>query len=162
MRFSGFVLGVFLVVGQAQADPGIAMLETIEGEVFVNMGKGFQVAKPEMSLAEGDRLLVRENAAAVLSFAADGCFETLREPGLYTVKKEPCVAGETRVARGAFNGTLVTSNATATIAPIAGVGAAAGAAIPTTGVIAGAGFVGIVGATFVATTYFDRKPVSAD
>jgi hypothetical protein len=143
----------------------------------VNVGKGFQVAKPEMSLAEGDRLLVRENAAAVLSFAADDCFETLREPGLYIVKKKPCVAGETRVEQGAFNGKLSTSNAAIAVAPIAGAGAAAGAgagaaagagavaagaAIPSGGLIASAGFVGTVGAAYVATTYFFPRPVSAD
>jgi hypothetical protein len=167
MRFSGFVLGVFLVVGQAQADPGIAMLETIEGEVFVNSGKGFQIAKPEMSLAEGNRLLVRENAAAILSFAADGCFQSLREPGLYIVKKESCVAGETRVERGAFNGKPATSNTGIAVTPIAGAGAAAGAAaagaaIPSGSIIASAGFAGTVGAAYVATTYFLRRPVSAD
>jgi hypothetical protein len=157
MRVCGLFLAGCVMIGQAHAAPGIAMLETVEGDVFINAGAGFEVAKGEMSLAEGDTLLVKENSGVVLNFASSGCFQSMREPGLYVIKNQPCVPGESRV---------VTSNLTASTAPqiaaLAPGATIATPALPSGTVMASLGIAGAIGAAFVASTFLLSDPVSAD
>jgi uncharacterized protein (DUF2126 family) len=85
MKFaSGIVLSLGLLTAVAQAE-SIATLSHIQGEVLVNTGKGFAAVQSmgQVPLKRGDKILVREQGVASVSFPE--CAVTFDKPTVFTV-----------------------------------------------------------------------------
>jgi hypothetical protein len=68
-----------------------ANLSDVSGEVLVNTGEGYVAVAAEqpVTLKPGDKILVRENSFATVSF--EKCAVALSQPTVFTVtKKQPC------------------------------------------------------------------------
>jgi hypothetical protein len=79
------------------AEPAV-QLEVMAGKVLKQSAAGFTKAKSGTPLKAGDRLMLREGAAAILNAAESGCFVSLREAGLYVVPDlANCTPGQTQV-----------------------------------------------------------------
>jgi microcystin-dependent protein len=93
MKFaSGIVLSLGLLTAVAHAE-SFATLSHIQGEVLVNTGKGFAAVESmgQVPLKRGDKVLVREQGVASLSFP--DCAVTFDKPTVFTVTdKAPCTA----------------------------------------------------------------------
>jgi hypothetical protein len=93
MKFvSGIVLSLGLLTAVAHAE-SVATLSHIQGEVLVNTGKGFAAvqAMSQVPLKRGDKVLVREQGVASLSFP--DCAVTFDKPTVFTVSDQaPCTS----------------------------------------------------------------------
>jgi hypothetical protein len=81
------VSSMFVAATAVQA----ANLSNVSGEVLVNTGKGFVavVENQAVTLKPGDKILVRDNSFATVSFAK--CAVALSQPTVFTVAKSaPC------------------------------------------------------------------------
>ena len=162
MRSVGSLLSVLFLALPAQAGPDVAVLEIKQGEVLINTGHGFRVAESNDPLAQGARVLVRNNTTAVVNYIETGCTQTLAEPGLYVVKQEACVLGESNSFRGMFQNTVTETSRPIAVAPLVPAIAGAGAAGSGANAIVAIGFAGGVAGTFVATEFIFAAPVSED
>ncbi len=127
-----------------------ATISDFSGKVLVNHGKGFVPVTGSEALLAGDKILVGENAFAVVSYA--DCAVSLSSPTVMSVSaKAPCVGGSA-------DATFVQPVADIDpgyVAPVAPLG------LPLPLILLGA--VGTVGVIAVASGVLDDdKPVSAE
>lgn len=67
------------------AETPFAILKNISGKVLINQGKGFVVAKPQVALKSGDKIMVGEEAAATVVFAEISCILDLAPLAVTTI-----------------------------------------------------------------------------
>lgn len=132
----------------------VATLGEVNGKVLVNTGNGYAVAKPGMSIAQGDRLIALDSSSAKIVYA-DGCITDLKENNLIGVEGKTCTA---KPVNPRSNGTIRLAQA---------IGGTVDAGTPGMGGVGGAGSLAwFPPAAFVtslalgALTEDDDKPIS--
>jgi hypothetical protein len=111
MRYSAIVwaaavLGLSATSALAM-DDGL-QLENVQGRVSVQMPVGFLTAEDGLAVHVGQKIVVRANSSAIISFGRGSCFVSLRKPGIFTVPQlDTCVAGQVMVFDGTFQITPV-------------------------------------------------------
>jgi len=152
------LMAAFFMSGVAVAADRVvvATLGEVNGKVLVNTGNGYAVAKPGMSIAQGDRLIALDSSSAKIVYA-DGCITDLKENNLIGVEGKTCTAkpvnprsnGTIRLAQ-AIGGTVDAGNP--------GVGGTGGADNPSWVLPAVLGTALVIGAMSNGS---DNTPISA-
>jgi hypothetical protein len=88
------------------AAPTVALadvsLEVMQGTILVETKAGLMEADSITFLESGDRVFLKANSSAILSFD-EGCFINLRSPGQYVIPDmSNCEAGQTRILSSNF------------------------------------------------------------
>lgn len=87
LAVAGF--GLCLQAAVFAAEPGsIASIESADGTVMVDHGKGFVTYKPGDSLFENDRIITLDGSKAKIKFA-DGCTSNLKANNMLIIKADP-------------------------------------------------------------------------
>jgi hypothetical protein len=118
-------------------------LQIMQGEVLVDAGFGMTAVSGTVELVEGNRVVLRENSAAMLTYTEQQCFTRLEPAAVVNITADaPCASDSfASVSKGAV---IVPANGVYVPADLAS--APAGS---TSTLIAGGAFIAAVGATFV-------------
>lgn len=142
-------------MGAPQESEPIAQIDRIDGLVMISQGSRYIDAREGMDLRALDRLLVLEDASALLKFS-DGCQMTLDEASLLNIAgPETCASAIEQAATSQLGSTPTSGTTTSAGAGTAGSGAGAagagagaagaGAAAAGGGALAGIGGLGLAG-----------------
>src|SRR5262245_43550042 len=92
-------LSIALAAGLVLAGPALAaslvgQLKDVDGKVYVNRGKGFELARGTTDLFQGDRVMVGEKGSATVSYSRAECDMTLGALSMTTITEDaPCKGG---------------------------------------------------------------------
>ena len=91
--FATFVLGGVVFYGAASWSATGATLEPVQGDLWINHGKGFEQVHSRIEAKVGDSIMVNPGGYAKLTYA-DGC-EAHVKPGAVTTVAQlsPCASG---------------------------------------------------------------------
>jgi hypothetical protein len=91
--FATFVLGGVVFYGAASWAATGATLEPVQGDLWINHGKGFEKVDKRIEAKVGDSIMVNPGGSAKLTYA-DGC-EAKVKPGAVTTiaPLSPCASG---------------------------------------------------------------------
>jgi hypothetical protein len=92
--FTTLALGGALLCGAgAWAATQVATVEPVQGELFINHGKGFEKVASKIEVKVGDSLMVNPNGIAKVTYP-DGCQANVKPGAVTTIAKlSPCASG---------------------------------------------------------------------
>ena len=102
----------------AKSEPLKGSLKQIQGTVLINHGKGYSIARLDMGLKAGDRVLTMDGARAVI-VQADGCVVKLTDNVIFTLESPSTCQGGTKTIRkvGPYYARAIGSEAVTDVAP---------------------------------------------
>ena len=111
-------------ISLAVAEPNFAQVQSVHGKVLINQGKGFVAAFGGVTLKPGDKILVSQQASAVVAYG-NGCEVSVSEAKVLTIAKTaPCPAGAKIASVGSSFATPVAGGSGGGLPPAAiGLGA---------------------------------------
>ena len=120
---------VGIMCSSAIAERNIAQVQTFQGKVLINQGKGFSVAKIGSTLKPGDKILISNESSAIVAYE-NGCQVSISEPKVLTVTKAaPCPAGARIASVGSNFAAPVAGGGGGLPPPVIGIGAFGAVAI---------------------------------
>ena len=131
VRKALFIIGSMgLCVSSVMAEPNFAQMQSVQGKVLINQGKGFVAALSGLALKPGDKILVGMQASAVVTYQ-NGCEVSVSEPKVFKIAKTaPCEAGAKTASVGqSFASPVASSGGGGLPPPVIGVGAFSAVAV---------------------------------
>jgi hypothetical protein len=123
------VVAVGLMCSAAIAEVNVAQVQSFQGKVLINQGKGFSLATKGLTLKPGDKILVSKEASAIVAYS-NGCQVSISEPKVLTVAKAaPCPANAKVASVGSDFATPVAGGGGGLPPPVIGIGAFGAVAI---------------------------------
>ena len=111
-------------ISSAMAEPNFAQIQSVQGKILVNQGRGFVAALGGLALKPGDKIMVGQESSATFKYS-NGCEVSVSEPKILTVAKSaPCIAGDKIASVGSSFATPVAGGGGGgLLPPVIGIGA---------------------------------------
>ncbi len=120
---------VGIMCSSAIAEGNFAQVQTFQGKVLVNQGKGYNLAKIGLTLKPGDKILISNESSAIVAYE-NGCQVSISEPKVLIVTKAaPCPAGAKIASVGSNFAAPVAGGGGGLPPPVIGIGAFGAVAI---------------------------------